>query len=130
MAGTIGGGVGIKAEPNLTPLLDIVLQLLMFFIMCTNFIAEEVSGDIVLPKAQSARPMDKSETDVIFLNIFSDGKVKVLDRRPMNSLETRYWLKERYERTERDSKDGKVNTAVILRAHQDVDYEYVYQALR
>jgi hypothetical protein len=28
---------GSSAEPNLTPLLDVVLQLLMFFVLCANF---------------------------------------------------------------------------------------------
>ena len=32
-----------KADPNLTPLLDVVFQLLMFFIMCVNFVAEQVT---------------------------------------------------------------------------------------
>src|SRR3954452_13170547 len=58
-----------SAEPNLTPLLDVVLQLLMFFMMCVNFVTEQVSEDIKLPDSQSARPMDKSETDVLFLNL-------------------------------------------------------------
>src|SRR3954454_392237 len=60
---------GSVAEPNLTPLLDVVLQLLMFFMMCVNFVTEQVSGDIKLPVSQSARPMNKSETDVLFVNV-------------------------------------------------------------
>src|ERR1700758_525822 len=60
---------GSSAEPNLTPLLDMVLQLLMFFMMCVNFVTEQVNEGVTLPKAQSAKPMDKSETDVLFLNL-------------------------------------------------------------
>ena len=39
----------VKAEPNLTPLLDLVLQLLMFFVMTVNFVSSEVRNDIKLP---------------------------------------------------------------------------------
>ena len=43
------------AEPNLTPLLDVVLQLLMFFMMCVNFVNEQVKEDVKLPESASAR---------------------------------------------------------------------------
>jgi biopolymer transport protein ExbD len=56
-------------EPNFTPLLDVVLQLLMFFMMCVNFVNEQVSRDIRLPVSQVAAPMNKGETDVLFINL-------------------------------------------------------------
>ena len=68
-------GEGSKADPNLTPLLDLVLQLLMFFMMCVNFVTRQVSKDIVLPVAQSARPMDKSFSEVLFLNMDEKGQL-------------------------------------------------------
>src|SRR5581483_9239644 len=64
-----GVDTGHSAEPNLTPLLDVVLQLLMFFMMCVNFVTEQINEDIKLPDSESARPMDKGETDVLFLNL-------------------------------------------------------------
>ena len=59
----------IRAEPNLVPLLDLVFQLIMFFMVCVNFVSQQVNEDIKLPVAQSARPMDKTEVDVLFLNL-------------------------------------------------------------
>ncbi len=130
---------GSSAEPNLTPLLDVVLQLLMFFIITTNFLAEEFTEDIKLPRAQSARPMDKSEVDVLFLNVLADGKVRVLGSPKPLSLQTRvgedeiaatFWLKQQYEDAERAAKDKKVDTAIIIRAHESVDYAHVYELMR
>ena len=70
-----GAGAGdIRAEPDLTPMLDLVMQLLMYFIMCVNFIGEEVNENVQLPPAQAARPIDKSEGDVLFVNVNKDGK--------------------------------------------------------
>ena len=56
------------AEPDLTPLLDLVLQLLMFFIINVNFVSDQVNPDVKLPRSESARPMDKPGEADIFLN--------------------------------------------------------------
>ena len=47
-----GGADDNSADPNLTPLLDLVLQLLMFFIINVNFVAEQV-GNTNLPGVQA-----------------------------------------------------------------------------
>src|SRR5438270_428956 len=92
------GSEGSIAEPNLTPLLDVVLQLLMFFMMCVNFVTEQVNEDIKLPFAQSARPMDKGEQDVLFLNIDDHGQLLVLGKEdPLNMLRTKYYLRDQYQ---------------------------------
>src|SRR5438876_11908002 len=64
-----GTGLDDKCEPNLTPLLDVVLQLLMFFMMCVNFVTEQVNENVKLPDSQSATPMDKADVDVLFINL-------------------------------------------------------------
>jgi len=144
---------GVSAEPNLTPL-DVVLQLLMFFMMCVNFVNEQVKEDVKLPKSVSAHPMDKAETDVLFVNLkpyrpedfdrlapdaqarlqakFQPGEpcVSVLGREPMRPIELKFWLKDRYEETQKTSRDGKVNTAIIIRADRDTDYGQVFQILQ
>ena len=45
-----------KAEPNLTPLLDIVFQLITFFMLVINFSNENYDARVRLPVAGSARP--------------------------------------------------------------------------
>ena len=75
-----GTSTSEKAEPNLVPMLDMVLQLVMFFIMVANFTMEQVNKDVMLPIAQSARPGDKRDTDVIYLNLNAEGKLIVPGR--------------------------------------------------
>ncbi len=100
---------GSSAEPNLTPLLDLVLQLIMFFMITVNFVSEQITGDVQLPDAQSARPMDKTGEDVLFLNMDGEGKVIVFDRpKPMSLLEAKYYLKTYFEDIKRLAKDEKV----------------------
>lgn len=128
---------GSKAEPNLTPLLDLVLQLLMFFMMCVNFVTRQVSRDIVLPVAQSARPMDKTFSEVLFLNMDEKGRLlKLGSPKPLSTPgEISYYLRQEYADAKRTAeargdKSGRVNTVVIIRAHQNANYAQVYHLLR
>ena len=131
-----------NCEPNLVPLLDLVLQLVMFFMMCTNFIMEEVNQSIKLPIAQSARPMKETGTDVVFLNINDRGQLLVLEKpEPLNDAEMAHYLQNVYDAGKRraaeearkggsDPAQAKVETLVIVRAHKDVDYSEVYKVMR
>ena len=143
-----------SAEPNLTPLLDVVLQLLMFFMMCVNFVNEQVKEDIKLPESASARPMDKAQTDVLFLNLkpfhykewqdrvrdpdllaklqdkFREGDplVFVSGKDPMKPIELDFWLKQKHEDLLKESKE--VKTAIIIRADGTTDYNEVFRVLQ
>jgi biopolymer transport protein ExbD len=120
-----------KAEPNLTSLLDVVLQLLLFFILCVNFVVEQVSESVHLPVAQSARPMDKSADDVLFLNLEPNGHLRIFGRpEPLRTLgEMNYYLKTAYDDTRRHSRDP-AKTLVVLRADRDVPFARVFLLLR
>ena len=48
----------LKAEPNLTPLLDVVFQLITFFMLVINFSSENYDQRVRLPVAESARPVE------------------------------------------------------------------------
>lgn len=149
-----GGGEG-SAEPNLIPLLDIVFQLLMFFMMCVNFVTEQVNEEVKLPESQSATAMDKADTDVLFINLkqfltadfrdrvspekmahlqekFREGDpvVQVVGKDPMKPLELKFWLKQQYEDAEKLAKDGKVKTAIVIRADKLAQYSQVFQLLQ
>jgi biopolymer transport protein ExbD len=66
----------LKAEPNLTPLLDVVFQLITFFMLMINFSSDNYDRRITLPVAGSARPVEDDQTvseDRLVLNIDSKG---------------------------------------------------------
>jgi len=124
------------AEPNLTPLLDLILQILMFFMVTVNFATDQqINGDIRLPDSQTARPLSqKRDKDPIFLNLLYDAeknqyRVEVPSSRErfMDQLTARNWLQSRHEDLERY---GAVTNAVIIRADRDADYAQVYQLLQ
>jgi len=64
-------------EPNLVPLLDLVLQMVMFFMAVTNFAMENVNENIKLPLAQSAKPIEDVGTDILYINVDSQGNLLV-----------------------------------------------------
>jgi biopolymer transport protein ExbD len=66
----------LKAEPNLTPLLDVVFQLITFFMLVINFSNENFDQRVRLPVAGSARPVEDEKSigdDRLILNIDADG---------------------------------------------------------
>ena len=73
----------MKAEPNLTPLLDVVFQLITFFMLVINFSSENYDQRVRLPVADSARPIDEPEQvseDRLVLNVDSEGHLLIAGR--------------------------------------------------
>src|SRR5437660_1202894 len=57
-------------DVNLTPLLDLVLQLIMFFLITVNFVRVDQFDDAIsLPVASQAVPLDNTAEDWVFLNL-------------------------------------------------------------
>jgi biopolymer transport protein ExbD len=63
---------------NLTPLIDIVFLLLVFFMLTAHFI-EDQAIDIQLPEAQSSQPSDTDDT--VEVALLPNGEILV-DKRP------------------------------------------------
>jgi biopolymer transport protein ExbD len=129
------GGTAQSAEPNLTPLLDLVLQLVMFFMLCANFVMEQVNDSITLPKAQMARPMDKDDRQFLFLNVDKDGRLLVPGRTLVGPVEIGGYLKREYADAQRKAKpnaEGKpeVRTKVVIRGDEKAKYSHIYALMQ
>lgn len=78
-----GGDVAL----DLTPIIDVVFLLLIFFIMATTFAMPVL--DVVLPEAESAEPVQDQETNLV-LTIDHLGRIthqdKELDRDALSLL--------------------------------------------
>ncbi len=69
MSGSVPGG-GVKAEPNLTPILDMVFQLITFFMLVISFKAAELDLTLHLPVLTSAKPLPpESHMKMLVLNV-------------------------------------------------------------
>jgi biopolymer transport protein ExbD len=133
-----GGSSNDNSEPNLTPLLDMVLQLVMFFMMVANFTMEQVNTDIKLPIALSAQAVDKTEMeDVLYLNVNLEGHVMVTGRQqPLKTpVEIEVFLADKYKDFQRRAEEkGESNTEVkalvIIRGDRRASYKDVYNVLQ
>ncbi len=58
---------------NLTPMIDVVFQLLLFFLVASKFAEDERELNIVLPHASEARPLT-TKPDLLFVNVDAQGR--------------------------------------------------------
>jgi biopolymer transport protein ExbD len=56
-------------EPDLTAMLDMVMNLLMFFIICASVIKMERNEDVKLPDSSEAHVIAPSDRDSYFINL-------------------------------------------------------------
>ena len=66
----------VASTLSLTPLIDVVFLLLIFFLVTSEFEDEERRLDIVLPSATSAMPMTSKPREIV-VDIDSSGNVYV-----------------------------------------------------
>lgn len=126
-----GGGGDSNADPNLTPLLDVVLQLIMFFMITVNFVrVDHISEQVNLPIAQAAVPMEKTTEEWVFLNINDKGRL-MGSMEPLNAPgELEVHLRKLVEHLERTAQlqgeKGDPKIILVLRADKEVRFEQLW----
>ena len=68
---------------SLTPLIDIVFLLLIFFLVATRFAEEEREMKVTLPSASEAKPLSAQPKE-IFVNVTKDGTY-IVHRKVVNA---------------------------------------------
>ena len=61
---------------NLTPMIDVVFLLLIFFLVATKFEEQERELDVVLPQASEAMPLTAKPKE-LFVNVDREGRYVV-----------------------------------------------------
>ena len=67
----------VRAEPNLVPILDMVFQLITFFMLVVNFKTASVDASLHLPVVGSAQPVEIAGEDLLVLNVDRRGALRV-----------------------------------------------------
>jgi len=123
-------------DVNLTPLLDLVLQLIMFFMVTINFVrADQFDESISLPLATQAVPLQNDAEDWIFLNLDGEGRLigtlKNYDLSTPQKLKAYLvFQKENLEIAARGlGKTGEIRIIIILRADKRCKYSEVWTVL-
>jgi biopolymer transport protein ExbD len=101
---------------SLTPLIDIVFLLLIFFLVATRFAEEERELDVVLPSASEAKPLSAKPREV-FVNIDKEGAYfvhsKVVDLIQLEDI------------LAQASADNPGTQSVIIRADEACSWKFV-----
>ena len=116
-----------SAEPNLTPMLDLVFQLITFFMLVTNFKARDLDLSLKLPVVGSARPVDTQGTEeLLVLNVDSEGILKVFDipREPVSyiAIEAKMSRAAAKRENPKFKPDDDLPTTVVIRADKKTSF--------
>lgn len=104
---------------NLTPMIDVVFNLLIFFMMGTRFADMERQLDVQLPRVTSAQPLT-APPDEIVVNVYRDGRIVVSQEElSLADLETRL----------KDASARYADQAVLIRGDGEGIYQNVMDVL-
>jgi biopolymer transport protein ExbD len=122
-------------SPNLTPLLDVVLQLITFFMMLIHFGTklEGATKAVRLPLAPAALPGADLSLDRLVVSIDARGRLLV-DGKALEGKAAESWWSEQAEkrRSGQETLGGsteELSTVVILRADRAASYGNVRRIL-
>ena len=118
MGGSTGTGGSVKAEPNVVPMIDIMLVLLIIFMLVVPAISAGFQA--VPPQGVNLKPHPEEERDQV-LGIDADGKY-YLNKAPIPNNELGERLRTIYE-------DRTEDKLLYVKAHKDLEYAKIIDAL-
>jgi len=118
MSMSMGGSGNVKAEPNVTPMIDVMLVLLIIFMLVVPAISAGFQA--IPPQGVNLKPHPEEERDQV-LGIDANGQY-FLNKAPIPNPELGQRLKTIYENRTEDK-------LLYVKAHKDLEYSKVLDAL-
>ncbi|MEX2175891.1 MAG: biopolymer transporter ExbD [Pirellulaceae bacterium] len=106
---------------DLTPMIDVVFNLLIFFMVVSQFASEERSLKVELPMGSEAMPLTARPKE-IFINIDTQGRYYMGARR-LDEPELAQYLRQA-------AADNPLTQTVVIRADRRVQWDFVATAMR
>ena len=126
-----------SGEPNLTPILDMVFQLITFFMLVINFKGAALDLSLKLPVLGSARPLksdDKPEDQVIVLNLDSVGKATVFGRpkdlKTFIPSEAKLQAMKAQLTNKKFKAGDELITTIVIRADKEIPFEKLNEVIK
>jgi biopolymer transport protein ExbD len=119
MGMSAGGGGSVRAEPNVVPMIDIMLVLLIIFMIVTPALAAGFQATPPEGINLKAHPEDEENDQV--LGIDADGKY-YLNKRPIRNDDLGAIIKDIYDRR-------TIDKILYVKAHKDLEYGKVIDAM-
>ena len=118
MAMSAGSGGGIKAEPNVTPMIDVMLVLLIIFMLVVPAINSGFQA--VPPHGVNLKPHPEEERDQV-LGIDANGQY-FLNKAPIPNPSLGERLKDIYDNRTEDK-------VLYIKAHNELEYSKILDAM-
>jgi len=118
MAMSTGSGGSVKAEPNVTPMIDVMLVLLIIFMLVVPAISAGFQA--IPPQGTNLKPHPEEERDQV-LGIDANGQY-FLNKKPIPNEQLPQLLNDIYTNREEDK-------LLYIKAHKDLEYGKVLDAL-
>jgi biopolymer transport protein ExbD len=142
-------------EPDLTALLDLVLQLVMFFLAVARIDNEQREQQVELPQAAIARSLTRDYNKIVILNLFrappDEGKPPPDPNSPISKvryslfegyttseygdlIEIKNALKSKFEADQKATPpaewaEGKGRSLIVIRAHKSCSFRQVHSVM-
>ena len=118
-----------RIEPNLTPILDMVFQLITFFMLVISFRASDFDKQLVLPVVGSAAPADEEVNgEFLILNLRAGGKLFVQGKEEPN---VEGFLKFEANRLIKNIKpDSGGEIIVVIRADRELRCDFLMKVVQ
>ncbi len=120
MAMSSGGGGGVQSTPNVTPMVDVMLVLLIIFMVVAPALMAGFNADP--PQAQNIKDHPEDEKNDQVLGIDKDGNY-YLNKKPIHAEDVAAALQHIYKDTPRD------DYIMYLKADKNLDYSKVLDAM-
>jgi biopolymer transport protein TolR len=119
MGMSAGGGGGVKADPNVTPMIDVMLVLLIIFMITIPQINAGFTA--VPPEGQNLKPHPEQDGDQV-LGIDDQGRY-YLNKQPVRNEDLETLVREIY------GMEGRDDYIMYVKAHRDLQYLTVIDAM-
>ena len=137
-------------DVDLTPMIDIVFQLISFFMVSLAFVESQVEARLTLPAADQAKPPEAVAEDMFIFNVVNLQARTPISGRPASEWPLRFpdkppfivdgvfmggqalleRLQAEAELSRSESVDGKVKRGVIIRGDKDTAWIYIVAAMK
>ena len=131
---------------DMTPMIDVVFQLIIFFMVALSFVETQARAKLILPVADHAKPPEKADTDVFILNVvntrqkeidaagkevdvFPDGRAYYYNGEAYSRSGVQFLLEKAAQRSRGSDKTKLVETVVIIRGDRDTEWSVMLETL-
>lgn len=131
----MSGSSSEGGEPDLTPILDMVFQLITFFMLVMNFKAAALDLTLKLPVIGSAMPVDtQGQEELLILNLSTTGDLTVYG----NKVELDGYVAAEAEVSRLAAKrkgveiepGGELPTTIVIRSDEASAFKDLYRVIK